>query len=366
LARIALRPLSEKGLTAWARLEESLRSPLPAGFDGSSAATALRDAGYRPYCAGDRTYWGVRHRTAPLGFLLFHASFFLIAAGGAWIFYTRFQAEAILSEGQPFTGYYSSYLRQPPAGNWPQLRFSLGEVELRFADGEVTGLAATLRLGEGASAVERRTEVNRPVRWGSASLFIRHAGLAPVLWLQNDAGFTLGRIAVPVGGPNGQEATEVSLADDHLRARVHPLAQGEPFPERDQRARAALRIELLDPEAGKALLDRHLRAGESAEFAGGRLVLVEMRYWAVIQVVAERGGGLLVAGFALGIAGIVWRLLLHRREVAVTWDDEELRLVGRSEYFSRLFRRELEEILALLTRPRAAAGGAVASGEESA
>ena len=37
--------------------------------------------------------------------------------------------------------------------------------------------------------------------------------------------------------------------------------------------------------------------------------------------------------------------------VAVTWDAGEVRLVGRSEYFTRRFDRELDAIHGTLTRP---------------
>ena len=65
-------------------------------------------------------------------------------------------------------------------------------------------------------------------------------------------------------------------------------------------------------------------------------------------MISERGGALLIAGFAIGIAGLVWRLMLHRREVAVVWDEERFTLVGRSEYFPWRFREELAELFATL------------------
>ena len=48
----------------------------------------------------------------------------------------------------------------------------------------------------------------------------------------------------------------------------------------------------------------------------------------------------------------------YRREVAVTWDDRQLRLVGRSEYFSGRFQDELRAILSTLGRGPDASGTA--------
>ena len=87
------------------------------------------------------------------------------------------------------------------------------------------------------------------------------------------------------------------------------------------------------------------------ELDQGRLVLEDFRYWVDIKVISERGGGLLITGFVIGILGLVWRLLWYRREVAITWDEERFRLVGRSEYFSKRFRDELEGVFSMLKEP---------------
>ncbi len=94
--------------------------------------------------------------------------------------------------------------------------------------------------------------------------------------------------------------------------------------------------------AAETVFEGTLRPGDGVPVGEDRLVLKELRYWVGVQVVSERGGGLLVTGFVVGIVGLVWRLGFHRREVVLTWDDEEtdeerdgatLRLVGHSEYF---------------------------------
>jgi len=97
-------------------------------------------------------------------------------------------------------------------------------------------------------------------------------------------------------------------------------------------------------------------------------VLQELRYWVSGIVVAERGGGILEAGFVIGLIGLVWRLLLYRREVALDWDGERFWLVGRSEYFSERFRRELASLAATLAgdehgRSRAPAAQAAERGD---
>jgi hypothetical protein len=305
----------------------------------------------------------VKHRTAPLGFLLFHLSFFLLCAGGALIYYTRFVATAVVTEGQEFSGQYNRILRAPPLGRAPSLKFVVEDVDPRFESGEPTHLEASLRFLQPGGFVERRARINHPASWGSTSVLVQQAGLAPVLWLQDARGFTIDRVAVAAWSHAGSEsATEVPLGGD-FRAEIETAGAGDVVPPRAALPRTPVRLRLFrkaDPQArtrgDELLFDGSLRPGESAPLAAGRLVLEDLRYWVGIQVVSERGGGLLEAGFIAGIAGLVWRLLLYRREVGLTWDGETVRLVGRGESYPWRFRGELESLLHTLRSDTAAAG----------
>ena len=342
--RITLRPRSEQGLQSWARLEESLASPLPEAWSTAEVARTLRGFGYRVRRPGERTYWAVKHRTAPLGFLLFHLSFLLFCAGGTMIFYTRFVGSAVLSEGQQFSGEYGSIERQRPLGAAPELRFSLEAADPRFEKGEPVHLGAVFSFEQPGGALKRPARVNHPARWGTTSLLVNRAGVAPVLWLQDQSGFTLDRVVVPVR-TRGQP-TEIELADGSVRAFVHPLGDDAAFPTRELLGQTALRLQVTRESV--VVFDGSLRPGEAARLDHGRLVLEELRYWVGVRIVSERGGGLLIAGFLVGILGLIWRLLWYRREVALTWDERGFHLVGRSEFFSTRFRQELSSIFSTL------------------
>jgi hypothetical protein len=346
--RVALRPRSEEGLKAWARMEESFSEELPGDWQVGKAVEILRGFGFQVRKAGEKTLWGVKHRTAPLGFLLFHLSFFLLCAGGVLIYYTRFVGLAVLSEGQTFDGSYNQILRLPPTGRQPDVRFVLERVDTRLEEGRPVHLQADLLIQYSGGSTSRTSRVNHPAKWGDVSLLVEQAGLAPVLWLQDPRGFTLDRLVTPArtrGGP----PTEVPIAGGSVQVLIHPLASPDLFPGRDERGAAAMRFQVL--EAGELAFDGDLAPGEAVELAHGRLVLEDFRYWVDIKVIAERGGGLLITGFVIGILGLVWRLLWYRREVAITWDEEAFRLVGRSEYFSKRFRDELAGIFSMLREP---------------
>ena len=52
--------------------------------------------------------------------------------------------------------------------------------------------------------------------------------------------------------------------------------------------------------------------------------------------------------FLLGTIGLIWRLMLYRREVAIVWDGKSFAVAGRAEYFSHRFREELATMRDLL------------------
>jgi len=336
--RVALKPRSEKGLQAWARLEEAFDGPLPDAWSPGRAARTLRGFGYQVRKPGERTLWAVKHRTAPLGFLLFHLSFLLLFAGGTSIYYTRFVGSAVLSEGQEFSGQYSKILRQRPIGPPPALAFSLESVDSRFDRGEPVHLAAKFRFRQAGETVVREARVNHPADWGPTSILVNRSGLAPVLWLQDERGFTVDRVVVPARMRSGPP-TDITLGDSRTTVFIHPLDETTDFPSRDQLPATPMRFQVT--RDSRVVFDGMLRPGNAAAFEGGRLVLEEIRYWAGMTIISERGGGLLTVGFALGIVGLIWRLLWYRREVALTWDDRRFQLVGRSEYFSGRFQEEL-------------------------
>jgi len=353
--RAQARPAAEAGLKAWAQMKESLSGPLPGQWDHAWVATVLKEHGFLVKRVGERTFWGVKHRTAPLGFLLFHLSFFLICGGGTLIYYTRFVGTAVLAEGQDFSGEYKQVLRQPPVGSAPELQFSLEEADPRFERGEPTHLSATFRVFQAGTSVRQEASVNHPVEWGPVRILVEQAGLAPVLWLQDDRGYTLDRVAV-AAVTRGEQPTEVMLAGGRYRIEISPWGATESFPRREQLRDTATRLAVwstpLAPELAheaERVFEGELRAGEAVAIGKDRLVLQELRYWVGVRVVSERGGSVLIAGFVALIVGLTWRMLLYRREVALTWDAQTFHLVGRSEQFSTEFRRELATLFEALS-----------------
>jgi hypothetical protein len=280
-----------------------------------------------------------------LGFLLFHISFYLLCLGGITIYSTRFVGVSALVEGQPFQG-FNRVLRAAPMLGPPILSLVLDSVDAQFENGQTLHLGAVFQIEENGIPVERKSRINHPARSGASTILVNRAGIAPVLWLQDREGFTLDRVAVAAETLSGK-GTEVELAEGTIRLLVKPVVDQMHFPDRSELQATPVEIEARNA-SGSVLFAGTVRVGHHIDLGEAVLVIPELRFWVGIYVVREYGGTLLIAGFLLGTIGLVWRLMLYRREVAVVWDGNNFAVAGRAEYFSHRFREELSTILDLL------------------
>lgn len=347
LRRIRARPPGPAQLAAWVERGSVVRA-LPAGAAPPRPAEVLRALGYRTAGVGDGAVWGVRNATALLGVVLFHASFFVLCAGGALLWATRSEATLAGAEGQVVDARAASPLRRAPFPSEPALSLSVERVEVELEDGKPTALSVALRPAGPLEPVQV-ARVNHPVRYGPVSVLVERAGVAPVLRLRDAAGLTVDRAVVMT---SGVEEGRAPLADGALEVRVAPHAMGPRFPARAALPSFPVGVRVL--RGGEPIFAGTLRPGEAARVGAATLQLEEVRYWAGLRLVSERGGGLLVAGFVAGVLGLAWRMLLPRREVAVLWDERGLQVAGRSERHPERLRGELEQLADLLVDPRAA------------
>jgi hypothetical protein len=335
----------------------AIERTIPGGIAAGSVVAALRGFGYRPHRVSNSSLYGVKHRSAAIGFLLFHFSFFLLCVGGALIWYTRWVGELRVVEGQSVDATSAHVLRQRPAGGTPDVRFTLQSMSPSFVKGEATDLRATVRFRE-AGPVD--AWVNHPAERGAVSLLVSDVGIAPVLWLQDSRGFGVDRVAVPAERGND---VDIPMAGGIVRVRIVGGERDAPFPPRA--SLALLPLSVVVHQGTREVFRGTLRPGEAATLPGGRLVLTEVRYWGGMKIVSERGGVLLVAGFVLATIGATWRLLLHRRDVVVSWNTQTLRLAGHGEWFADRHRRELQELAEAMSRAAAKAGSCAVTLDEA-
>lgn len=354
LRQVRMRDMSEEQVRRQTAAPTALAVAPTEGWSTADALRLLRGHGFRAMRMGDSAAWGVKNRTAPLGFLLFHASFLLLCAGGALLYYTREVLTARLVEGQAFEAGWGRVVRAAPWTGPGPPAFELLEVRSRFEAGEPTDLSASVRFRYAGGAREATSRVNHPARLGNAALLVEQAGVAPELWLQDDEGFTVDRVSV-AATTKGGEPTEVALAQGRFVAVLSPLWPGAGLPSREELAGLPLTLTLREGEA--VLFEGTLLPGRSAAAGPLRLQLVRHRFWAGFRVVTERGGGLLISGFLLGVVGLLWRMLAFRREVFLSWEGGVLKAAGRGEFFPGRVRDELESIVRMAAEEMGLGGG---------
>lgn len=325
----------------WLASPKALEGTATRNLDAALIVATLRGFGYRPKRVSPSSMYAVKHRHAAIGFLLFHLSFFFLCAGGLLIWYTRWVGALRIVEGQTASAQSAKVLRQRPAGGAPDLPFTLEKMAPSFEKGEATDLRATVRF-EGQPPVE--AWVNHPAKRDASSLLVSDIGIAPVFWLQDSRGFSLDRVSVAA---DREHPVDVPLAGGVVRVRILPRRTGE-FPSRE--ALPALPLELVVHEGAAEVFRGTLHAGEAVQLPGSRLVLTEVRYWAGMKVISERGGGLLILGFVLATIGATWRLLLRRRDLVIAWNGSAFRLAGHGEWFADRDRRELMGLASALER----------------
>lgn len=320
------------------------------GLAPGEVAAALRAIGYEVAELPGGAVWGIKHRLALLGFPLFHLSFFLMAAGGVQIFLTRDVTSLVVSEGETVWTAAGSIVRRAPLGAPPAAALTVERVDVGLEDGKPLLLSSRLQLAGGET---RTSRVNRPAEWGDLSVITERAGVAPVLWVLDDRGFTVDRVVVAAAAAGGMP-TRVALAGGALEAVVEPIPIGKEFPERA--GLGTVPITLRVKSGTRTMFDGRLQPGGSAGAGDLEVRLQEVRYWVGLRAVRERGGPLLVAGFLLSVAGIIWRMVWVRREVMIAGFPGRLRVAARAEFFTSRGREEAAAVAALLaergrTRP---------------
>lgn len=346
--RLKFIPPSEAQVRALTLAPSAISFPRPRGFSQQRAHAVLQRLGYRTSSPGPSTVWALRHRTAVVGFPLFHLSFFVLFAGGVALYLTRFVTNVAAAEGQQFETTDGKVLRTPPLGAPRPQALVVEQVYPRLEGGRPTQLGATLRrLGLGEEAAQTAW-INQPAEWGPLSVLVEDAGLAPVLWLQDEQGYTVDRVVV-LAISTADAPVKAQLGKEGLWAQVRPVSVGPEFPARE--ALGSFRVELELHRLDQLVWKGQLRAGEHARAGGYTLKLDELRYWVKLRLVHEQGGLLLVVGFLMAVAGLVWRMWWFRREVGVCWDDARVVLVAKVEYFPKAFRDELETLRGDLETP---------------
>ena len=323
--------------------------PLPIDLDGDRIIGLLRKNRYT--VLGDAAgFYGVKNRLAPIAFMLFHISFFLILLGGLISVYSEFIGYLDLAQGESFQGELSRYNaspqpKMPEIGSPPSASFTVKSIVPHVVYNTPTGISVQLVDSSGKT---HEVDINRPYSTEHSSFVFKHLGVAPLFAIKDATGTELERAYFKLDVLQ-RRPDRFAMAGFTFTATFYPdfvLEEGK---------RATRSMEFNNPvffisvdRLGKKVAEGLVPKNGTLEFAGYRLEMHDMPFWVRFYVVKQRGLSILYAGFAIATIGVIWRLLFYRREVvgAVREQDGErcLLIAGRSEYYKSLAEDEFVKL----------------------
>ena len=298
------------------------------------------------------TILAVKNRFSVFGFLFFHLSFLLFLIGGLLIFYSRMSGNVVLTEGEIFTGELNQFRkvnRRPrimEKMNIPGIL--LEDVDMHYKNNRRSDLFITLKIGTGEEARREIVAINQPAVVGNVTLLANNAGVSPLFILRDSDGKNdIDGAWISLNVLDGQiDSFAFSNSSTIIyRAWFYPdyeIKEGYESSRSPDIINPAFHISV--EEKGVTVAESTIKKGQSMVFGQNMLVFADLRKWGSLQVVREIGPSLLVIGFALGITGLVMRLVFYRRELRIAVTSDRLYLVGKSNLYQFTFDEAVDDI----------------------
>lgn len=321
---------------------------LSGGNSPEKVMERLRQAGFRLFGTPEH-FCGVKNRYSVLANPLFHLCFVLVLLGSITGIYTRFVGKVSLAEGESFNGEAQRYrqpLTLPLIGGLPDVGFTVIKVVPEMSGNTALQLSAVIEDRQG----KRHTiQINRPYKTGNISCVLKKPGIAPLMILRDRSGKELDGAYTRLEVLDDKEDSFI-LGGYRFAVRFYPDYAREG--EREYSASLEFRkpvLRLTAYEGTRQLASGALRLGESLPFGDKSITFAEMPYWVLIQVVQERGEGLVYFALFLASFALAWRLLFYRRDIVGRVEEIDGRRVmviaWRSEFYRALAEEELEKLL---------------------
>jgi hypothetical protein len=332
-----------------------------AGVATEQVARTLRSGGYRTLIAADDIY-GLRGRFASIGHWVFHAGLLaiLLVAGSLAAAPPPFGGSVGVGEGEPFDLHTARFVssNQELDPDLPLLRFRVDSVRLRVEPQGVKGSEVGVTSPEGSQAT---IAVNQPYRSGLFQVLVHGFGFMPGWVVVNPRGHPLRSawlklLPYPL---EGEDSFPLGLDGSTVFVRFYPDHQLENGVDR------TISQELRKPRfrtrvvwRGEEIFAGLLSPGERVPLEAGKdfFFLPEVRKYALLDVVEERGQAPVFACFGLMIAGLLLRYGRIRKEILVRVGDDSLQLYGHGEIFEHLFAEDLDRLAGELVETSPAPG----------
>lgn len=323
---------------------------------GETVKTFFRKRRWSLIRAGDESYHVVKNRYSPLGFLLFHLSFFICLISALLLSYTRFSGKLALTEGQ----YFENDIRQFHAiskkprimQELPSLGLLLDKVYPSYEEGVPTELTVELKVNYRGVVKNEVVGVNRPIRRGALSIIPESIGVSPLFVARDLSGREIDGAYVSLKVLNGQEDSFRFGWDKKHTFHVlffpdYTVEGGVEKTKSLELRKPALKLAAL--REGFPVYEGTLMTGEKADLGLYTISFEDVRYWVDLIIVREYGKTPLIMGFALALVGLVMRLVFYQKRLRIAVEEADGRSVlyigGRSDYLQHSFREEMARLL---------------------
>ncbi|MDH4235216.1 MAG: cytochrome c biogenesis protein ResB, partial [Gallionella sp.] len=285
--------------------------------------------------------YACRGRFSPLGDLLFHAGFLLILFGAVTNVLTRFEGTAIIAERSPFTGSKKEYRMSKAASetvDLPEVNFDVEKISADFWNGKLffTRLEAQL-LHSGGRDIAK---LSSAAQIGNAAVTIAGYGYVPRYEFKKQGGIfdDYGSVKLNIFSPGSEDYFYVTIYPHKIFVSFYP-----DYAEVDGKA-VSKSMNPVNPAYALRIFRGRIpvytgviKQGEWAEYDGLSISFPSFVKSGDFRIVRNPGHPYIWASFILMGAGLVWRLLFYRKELAL-WQDDTGRtwLSGHGDYYPKL------------------------------
>jgi hypothetical protein len=333
---------------------------IAAGLEPAHVRKFLVKRGYRSLVDGQAVY-GLRGRFAVLGHWLFHMSLLALMAVGAFVALSPdpFRGTIGIGEGESFDMGSAHFLTSsaPGVADLPDLSFRVDAVHVSTEGADVRHFDTLLTLPDGD---QLNTGINRPYRQAPYQVMAHGFGYMPGWVIVNPRGRMLrGAWVKLVPFPLDQwDSFDIGGDGNTVYVRFHP--DGPRDDDRNGNGSQSRHDPMFEARIlwkGERLHEGMLAPGERVLLGDGTefFFLPEIRRYAMLDIMQERGHALVFACLASMILGLVIRYARIRKEILVQvggGSPHVLQVYGRSEILADLFAEELERLAGELANPR--------------
>lgn len=331
------------------------------GMDMSETVHALKEFFRKKkwyFRAGmvEDTYFAVKNRYSPLGFILFHFSFFLCLLGGLMIMYTRFAGQLPLTEGQKFEGDMNQFRTISSEPNilkkLPAVWLLLEKVQPFYENDVSTELVVSLQVRHDDEISKEVLRINEPIKRGAMSILAESIGVSPLFIVRGPGGRELDAAYVSLNVLGGRE--DSFRFDTDRRFNFHVKFYPDYVVENGVEGTRSIELKnpalhLIVEKRREKVYEGTIRKGESAQFGIFTVSFEDIRYWVEFLMIREYGKLPLIAGFVLASIGLIMRLVFYQKRLRMAVesvnDEPIIYIDGESKYFQHSYKDEMGRIL---------------------